>query len=96
VGGPACEVLLESDAPEVLLEIDAVLARVAERIERTRKGRVWNIWVDGRPVDVAVESSPPSIVLSAGCNGPEDYRVLARLAASLAERLRGLPSSPTK
>ncbi len=96
MSGPACEVLIESDSGPTLDEIDAVLADLAERIERTRKGRVWDMWVDGRPVHVMVASSPPGIELSAGCNSLEDHAMLERLAGALVERLGGLASPPSK
>jgi len=88
--GPTCEVLLESDSATVLDAIDAVLASSVEHIERTRKGRVWDPWIGGRPVHVEVEGPPPSVILSAMCNGPEDGTLLQRLAESLAEVLGGL------
>ena len=37
--------------------MDAYLDRIAKRIERTRKGRVWDVWIGGRVVHVAVTSS---------------------------------------
>jgi hypothetical protein len=82
--GPTCEVLLEADDESMLDAIDAVLAAAADNINRTRKGRVWDIWVGGRPVQVSVEGSPPAVNLASGCNGPEDYRVLRQLAHQLA------------
>ncbi len=94
--GPTCEVLLESDAGPVLDGIDALLAASADRIERTRKGRVWDIWVRGRPVHVWVTAWPPSVCFAAGCNRPDDYAVLRQLAGRLAEALGGLASEPTK
>jgi hypothetical protein len=94
--GPTCEVLLESVAPPVLDAVDAVLSALAERVDRTRKGRAWDVWVDGRPVHVEVAGSPPSVGLSAGCNGPEDYAILERLAGALADRFGGLASAPSK
>ncbi len=96
MAGPTCEVLLEADNSPTLDTIDEVLAAAAERIERTRKGRVWDLWVGGRPVHVSVGGSPPSVALSAGCNEAEDYRVLRRLAGELAAALGGVASAPVK
>jgi len=92
MGGPTCEVLLETDDGPTLDSIDAILAASAERIERTRKGRVWAVWVGGRPVHVSV--SPVSVVLSAGCNEPQDYEVLRRLAGAFAAKLGGIATEP--
>jgi hypothetical protein len=96
MAGPTCEVLIDSDAVPALDDIDSVLSALAEHVERTRKGRVWDVWVGGRPVHVMVAGSPPVIELSAGCNNPEDYAVLERLAGALVERLGGLASPPLK
>ncbi len=96
MAGPACEVLIESDGGPLLDEVDSVLAALAEQVERTRKGRVWDVWVGGRPVHVVVNGATAAIELSAGCNGPEDYVALERLATKLAERLGGLASPPSK
>jgi hypothetical protein len=96
MAGPTCEVLIESDTPFALDEIESVLAALAERVERSRKGRVWDVSVNGRPVHVMVSGSPASIELSAGCNEPPDYAALERLAGALAERLGGVASPPSK
>ncbi len=96
MAGPSCEVLIESDTGPVLDEIDSILSALAEEVRRTRKGRVWDVWVGGRPVHVMVTGSPPSVELSAGCNDPEDYVVLERLTGALLERLGGLASPPLK
>jgi|GEM_PF-3326203 len=96
MAGPTCEVLIPCDDSSVLLTIDTVLIEVAQCIERTRKGRVWDVWVSGRPVHVWVEPTPPRIGLAAGDNAPEDYAVLRRLAAEMALALDGLASEPMK
>ena len=96
MAGPTCEVLLEADDAQTLDTIDGVLSAAAERIERTRKGRVWDVWVGGRPVHVSVGKSPPLVALAAGCNEPEDYSVLRRLAGELAFALGGVASEPEK
>ncbi|WP_165252918.1 hypothetical protein [Paludisphaera soli] len=88
--------MLESDGPTVLDAADAFLAAAAEQVERTRRGRAWNIRIDGRPVHVEVTTSPPAIGLSAGCNGAEDDEVLRRLASGLAAACGGVPSEPVK
>ena len=94
--GPTCEVLLEADDGGVLNAIEAVLAATAQRIERSRKGRVWDVWVGGRPVHVSIDGSPPIVTLAAGCNGSEDYGLLRQLAQALASALGGVASEPVK
>jgi hypothetical protein len=96
MAGPTCEVLIESDAGHLLDEVDSVLSTLAEHIKRTRKGRVWEVWVGGRPVHVMVAGAPPAIELSAGYNDPEDYAVLERLSGALVERLGGVASPLSK
>lgn len=96
MAGPTCEVLLEADDGPTLDAIDCVLAAAAEQVDRTRKGRVWNVRIGGRPVHVSVGGSPPTVTLSAGCNEAADYRVLRRLAGELAGALGGLASEPEK
>lgn len=96
MGGPACEVLLEVDDNAALCAIDEILSAATTQIERTRKGRVWNLWIANRPVFVSVEQSPPSVVLSAGFNGQEDYAILRKLADEIALTLGGVASEPVK
>jgi hypothetical protein len=96
MAGPTCEVLLEADDGPTLDAIDGVLAAAAEQVDRTRKGRVWDVRVGGRPVHVSVSGAPPSVTLSAACNEPEDYRVLKRLASELAGALGSIASEPEK
>ena len=96
MAGPTCEVLLETDDGTTVDAIDRILVAVAEGIDRTRKGCVWDAWIDGRPVHVSVERSPPTVVLAAGCNGLEDYAMLRKLARELASALGGMASEPSK
>lgn len=96
MGGPACEVLLDVDDNSTLCEIDTILAAFSARIERTRKGRVWNVWIASRPIHVSVERSPPSVTLVAGFNGQEDYEILRKLAGEIASTLGGVASEPVK
>jgi hypothetical protein len=96
MAGPTCEVWLESDDQHVLDVIDAILEAAAGTIKRTRKGRVWDVWIDDRPVHVWVEASPPMVVLAAGCNAPEDYAILRHLAETLAKALGGEATEPIK
>lgn len=97
MSGPACEVELPSVPDGSTLDaIDEFLVGVCEHIERTRKGRVWEVWIDGRPVQVAVVDPRGAIELSAGCNAPEDYAILRRLARGLAEILGGRATEPLK
>ena len=92
--GPTCEVLLVTDDGPTLDTIDALLASLADRIDRTRKGRVWDIWIRGHPVHVHIEQS--SVILSAGCNSHEDLPLLRELAESIVQSVGGLYSEPEK
>jgi hypothetical protein len=94
--GPTCEVLLQSDEPSVHGTIDAFLESASDRIERTRKGRAWDLWIDGRPIHVQVVASPPAVGLSAGCNDAHDYTVLRQIAEGLAAACGGLATEPIK
>jgi hypothetical protein len=90
----ACEVLLPSDDPAMLDTIDAFLSCGADQIDRTRKGRVWSLWIDGMPIHVMVVGSPASIELSSPCDDASGYAVLRRLAGGLAAACGGLDSEP--
>ena len=94
--GPTCEVVLESDDGSALAMIDALLASAANEIERTRKGRVWQLWIDGRTIEAAVIGQPPTLSLSAGCNSPQDWQILRDLSQRVADSLGGLASEPEK
>lgn len=94
--GPTCQVTLTANDRTTLDAIDAVLSAFAKKIERTRKARVWDIWIGGRPIHVSVTDQPLAVDLAAGCNGPEDYVVLRRLASELAMALGGVASEPVK
>jgi hypothetical protein len=94
--GPTCEVLLRSDEPSVLDTIDAFLESTSDQIERTRKGRAWDLRIDGRSIHVQVVASPPAIELSAGCNDAKDYAVLRQVAERLAAACGGVATEPTK
>jgi hypothetical protein len=89
-------VLLPSDEQSVVDAVDAFLASRADRIERTRKGRAWDLWIGDRPVHVKVVTAPPSVEMAAGCNSAEDYALLRQLAHGLAASCGGLASEPTK
>jgi hypothetical protein len=91
-GERANQALLQTDDGPTLDAIDAILATAAERIDRTRKGRVWAAWVGGRPVHVSV--TPVSVALSTGCNEPQDYDLLRRLAGAFAAKLGGVATEP--
>lgn len=95
--GPSCEVILETPLDgEALRALDVFLTGAAERIVRTRKGRVWEACIEGRWVHVAVSGSLPEIVLWAGFKSPEDYEVLRWLGSAIAEMFGGLASEPVK
>jgi hypothetical protein len=92
--GPACEVLLVNDDGPTLDSIDALLGSLADRIDRTRKGRVWDVWIRGRPVHVQIVDAV--LVLSAGGNKPEDMTVLRELADRIVQTVGGMYSEPEK
>ena len=94
--GPTCEVLLHSDKLYVLDAIDACLVSLCLEVNRTRKGRVWDVLVDGCPVHIAIAAGPPAIELSAGCNRTEDLAALRKLASALAIATTGEASDPMK
>lgn len=99
--GPCCDIVLQTAASsEVHNIVDAYLGRVAKQIVRHRKGRTWELWLDGRPISVFVsdqkESSPAMINFAASCNSPEDYALLRRLSGDLAVLLGGIATEPVK
>jgi hypothetical protein len=93
--GPSCEVLLVDDSPRILDAIDAILALSAERIDRTRKGRVWDVWIRGQPVHIHVEKQL-LMTLSAGCNHPEAFIILREIASRIVDAVGGIYSEPDK
>lgn len=56
----ACEVLIEVADDEVLGLIDAVLSEISDEIKRTRKGQVWDLWIQARLFHIAVEKQSPA------------------------------------
>jgi hypothetical protein len=94
--GPTCEVLLDVGDATTLGSLDMLLTSMSERIERTRKGRVWDIWVRGRPIHVSLAESPSVVEMAAGCNQPEDYTILRELAKSVVSALGGVATEPGK
>jgi hypothetical protein len=95
--GPTCEIRLKSVPDgDTLAAIDTFLSGITGIIERSRKGRQWDVWIGGRPVHVAAPDTRAGVELSAGCNSPEDYEMLRRLGLGLAEILGGQASEPVK
>jgi hypothetical protein len=94
--GPTCEILVSADDEPTLDSIEAFLESIADRIDRTRKGCVWDVWFRGWPARVQIVGSPPEAVLSAGGNQPEDYAVIRDLAKCIVEAVDGLSSEPGK
>ena len=88
--------LIDADDSPTLDALDAVLASASDRVERTRKGRVWDIWVRGRPIHVQAGGRPPKVMLSAGCNEPEVYAILREVADKFISRVGGIASEPEK
>ncbi len=91
--GPTCEVLLNDVYPSTLDAIDSKLTEMAEQIIRTRKGRSWDVWINTRPMHLAVTESPSAIVISAGCNEAVDFVVLKQLSEQLAFTTDGIAST---
>lgn len=87
---------MESADDATLMAIDEVLGSLADRIDRTRKGRNWDLWIEERPFHVQVVDSPASITLAAGCNRAEDYGILRRLTKRIADAVGGVSSRPAK
>lgn len=96
MAGPACSVILSEHSKQTLQDLDVILAAFADRLERTRKGRVFDLWKEQRPYHVHFREEELTIELSAGCNGREDYRFLETLSEALATRLNGVASPPEK
>lgn len=54
--GPTCAVYARCKLTgDHLLQVDTLLSKLAGKIERTRKGRVWDVWIDDCPIHVCVE-----------------------------------------
>ena len=91
--GPACEVLLPFAATDALLtRIDDLLADFGQQLERTRKGRVWDLRVDGRPIHVSINADV--VTLSCGLKSAEDRAVLKRVSTAVAAACDGIVSDP--
>ncbi|WP_395753176.1 hypothetical protein [Prosthecobacter sp.] len=94
--GPTAAVVTEElITDEQLLAIDALLSKLAGQIIRTRKGRVWSLWIDERPLDVSA-TDPHTVTLAAGLNSSQDYDMLRELGQRLADLLGGSMTEPTK
>lgn len=94
--GPTREVLIDADDSSLLEALDALLATASNYIKRTRKGRVWDVWVRNRPIHVQVGGNPAVVTLSAGCNASEDAAILREVADKIVEVIGGLASEPEK
>lgn len=94
--GPTCNVRFTADVESILPVVDSVLESSADQVERTRKGRGWDIWLDGRPIHVNIDGTSSHIALSAGCNDAEDVKLLQQLSVALAMAVGGVTSEPTK
>lgn len=94
--GPTCEVTVAEISETLLDVVHRYLEDVADEVASTRKGRSWDVLVEGRPFGIWVEDASASLGLAAGCNKPEDWQVLERLAINLAARLGGHASKPEK
>jgi hypothetical protein len=83
MAGPSIRALLEVELDAArLMEADALLESVASRLVRTRRGRVWDIWIavpDGEPRERAYSISIEQI----GALQEEDLELLVRGQRSL-------------
>jgi hypothetical protein len=98
MSGPTIEICLDRPADEVsLATLDEVLERASSQITRTRKGRVWSLWIGERPYHVSVDNQDGHTVdISAGCNSPEDHENLTSLAQAICNAIGGIYDSPSK
>lgn len=94
--GPTCEVTLTQVSEALLDEVHCHLEDVADEVVQSRRGRLWEVWIEGRPIVVQVEDEPTSLGLAAGCNQPQDWQILEQLASSLAVTAGGQASKPKK
>jgi hypothetical protein len=94
--GPTCEVTLRQLDGELLDEVHRHLKDVADEVVATRKRRVWDVWMEGHPIHVQADDESTGLWLAAGCNQPEDWAIIERLALSLANALGGQASKPVK
>ena len=96
MAGPTSEVLIDRVDGATLDAIDQALTSVAEEIERTRKGRAWNLFIRGHPIHVQVRNAPPAVELSAGCNEVEENENLRGLSEAIIRAVGGIASEPEK
>jgi hypothetical protein len=87
--------MIQTKEDTILEDIDSLLSSVSDSINRTRKGRVWDIWIDSRPITVCMKEES-IIALSAGCNDQKDYSILRYLARSFTEKFGGFATPPEK
>src|ERR1044072_8637445 len=56
--GPASAVYLQTQLEDEVTDvINSHLASVAGKIQQTRKGRVWSIWINDRPIYISLEQT---------------------------------------
>jgi len=96
MAGPSCEVQIPVDDSVDLQRIDDALASFVDQLDRTRKGRVWNVRVHEHPYSISFDAETNLIELSAAVNDGVDYAVLRQLAALLADVVGGQASEPMK
>jgi hypothetical protein len=97
VSGLSCKVVLSSPPDADALDVaDAALAAVADRVDSTRKGRVWKVLVSDSPIHVAACDAPPGFSLSTPSSRREDYEALWRTTERLAAAIGGVASQPAK
>ncbi len=99
--GPAVQISSRSKVDDgLLLAVDALLHAECTQVETTRKGRVFDVWVDDRPFHVWIEGADDStepipsgmssaIWISAGGNQPTDRELMLRLAGRIALEVGG-------
>ncbi len=96
--GPTCVVNLTSLNDSVLAQIHDQLKHLSDDLSPTRKGRVWDTRIQGRPFHVCVEEDIDGsrICLSAGCNQDEDWKIIENVSIFLANSLGGKSTRPEK
>ena len=79
MAGPSIRALLEVELDAVrLVEADALLESVATKLARTRRGRVWDIWIAVSDAEVRERPYSISIERIGGALEEEDLELLVR------------------
>ena len=99
--GPTIEICSRRKVDDqLLLSVDVLLHAECDSVRTTRKGKVFDVYVEDRPFHawiLGAEDSPESlptgmssaICISAGCNQSIDGEILQRLAERVALEFDG-------